>query len=286
MADWVEGIRPSQALKSNKPKPQGAETREPELEDNSFESAKILLPTSALNQCENLFAAADEMRAKASSMFFDDKGLMGLSCCHDNLLFFTNIKTPGEQQFYMFALLETLFQHLPVHFLVGFLYDIAYKLPTGQSKNTAKLAVKDALRTSQAVAQLWFQMRTLNDTIGNIDVDPVDLTFVEEELPQVMKQYEKAVVAMHKKMSQLGANRLWMNAYAISIQLQTKLQQRKFELERVKQHFHHNKADAKQTTHIQDAMNHWDSHIKDLQHSSNKKCDQMKELINANKSPQ
>ncbi|CAK5282226.1 unnamed protein product [Mycena citricolor] len=123
MADWVEGKRPARSA----PNTAAAPTLEVD-DDDVIEAPSIPLPRSVLNECERSFAAADETRAKTSSQFFDDKGLMGLSCRHDNLLFLANIKTPGERQFYMFALLEALFQHLPTDFVVGFLYDIACQL--------------------------------------------------------------------------------------------------------------------------------------------------------------
>ncbi|KAF8157734.1 hypothetical protein K438DRAFT_1986349 [Mycena galopus ATCC 62051] len=57
--------------------------------------------------------AADENREKASTRFFEDTGLMGLLCCHDRVLFLVNMCSAGKKQYYMLALLEMLFQHLP-----------------------------------------------------------------------------------------------------------------------------------------------------------------------------
>ncbi|CAK5284042.1 unnamed protein product [Mycena citricolor] len=124
MAEWVEGIRPHKAA-SKAAAPEG---------DDVIEAPDIPLPRSVLNECERSFAAADEARTTVNSAFFDDKGLMGISCRHDNLLFLANIKTPGERQFYMFALLEAIFQHLPRHFVIGFLYDIACQLQRSACK--------------------------------------------------------------------------------------------------------------------------------------------------------
>ncbi|CAK5275206.1 unnamed protein product [Mycena citricolor] len=100
------GKRPARSA----PNTAAAPTLEVDDED-VIEAPSIPLPRSVLNECERSFAAADETRAKTSSQFFD-----------------ANIKTPGERQFYMFALLEALFQHLPTDFVVGFLYDIACQL--------------------------------------------------------------------------------------------------------------------------------------------------------------
>ncbi|KAJ6487507.1 hypothetical protein DFH09DRAFT_1252792 [Mycena vulgaris] len=86
------------------------------------------VPTSVLDECEASSTAADERRTKSSTQFFDNTALMGLNCRHNHLLFLVNMKTAGEKQFYMYALLEMLFQHLPWKFVVGFLYDIACQL--------------------------------------------------------------------------------------------------------------------------------------------------------------
>ncbi|CAK5274956.1 unnamed protein product [Mycena citricolor] len=101
MAQWVEGIRPTRPA----PGSAAAPTQEAN-DDDEIEALSIPLPRSVLNECERSFAAADETRAKSSSQFFDNKGLMGLSCRHDNLLFLANIKRPGERQFYMFTLIR------------------------------------------------------------------------------------------------------------------------------------------------------------------------------------
>ncbi|KAG6824466.1 hypothetical protein H0H92_006807, partial [Tricholoma furcatifolium] len=54
--------------------------------------------------------------------------LMGLLCCHDVVLFMTNMCSAGEKQHYVIALIETLFQHLPPTFCIGLLYDIGCQL--------------------------------------------------------------------------------------------------------------------------------------------------------------
>ncbi|KAJ7050072.1 hypothetical protein C8F01DRAFT_1264337 [Mycena amicta] len=56
--------------------------------------------------------------------FFAQTGLMGLVCRHDIVLFFVNMESTGEKQYYVFLLLEELFQHLPKNIKVGALYNI------------------------------------------------------------------------------------------------------------------------------------------------------------------
>ncbi|KAJ3990660.1 hypothetical protein F5050DRAFT_1532090, partial [Lentinula boryana] len=83
---------------------------------------------SVLDSCEESFTAADENRQKSSTQWFDSTALMGLLCRHDRVLWLVNMTSPGERQHYALTLIDTLFQHLPLHFTVGILYDIACTL--------------------------------------------------------------------------------------------------------------------------------------------------------------
>ncbi|KAJ7840691.1 hypothetical protein B0H14DRAFT_3695455 [Mycena olivaceomarginata] len=87
--------------------------------------SKTRTPSSAEDTEDGL---PDEKRVKASTDFFDDTGLMALLCRHDRVLWLVNMQTRGEQQYYVFVLLETLFQHLPRDITLGILYDIACTL--------------------------------------------------------------------------------------------------------------------------------------------------------------
>jgi hypothetical protein len=88
----------------------------------------LKVPNSALNGCEASFVAADERREKASTQFFDCTGIMGLLCRHDRVLWLANMTSAGEKQFYVIALLQKLFEHLPSEYRVGVLYDIGCQL--------------------------------------------------------------------------------------------------------------------------------------------------------------
>ncbi|KAK6974066.1 hypothetical protein R3P38DRAFT_3335886 [Favolaschia claudopus] len=112
--------------KTTRPRKRAKQREEdPDAVDDDYESERQRLPRSVLDACEASFKAADERRVKASTKFFDDTALMALVCSHDRVLFVTNMHSAGEKQFYMIALLETLFQHLPRDIRVGFLYDVA-----------------------------------------------------------------------------------------------------------------------------------------------------------------
>ena len=88
----------------------------------------LKVPNSVLNECEESFVAADEMRQKASTQFFSDTGVMALLCRHDRVLWLANMTSAGERQYYALALLHQLFEHLPLHVRIGVLYDIGCKL--------------------------------------------------------------------------------------------------------------------------------------------------------------
>ncbi|KAJ7053123.1 hypothetical protein C8F01DRAFT_1330923 [Mycena amicta] len=115
MEAYVDGVR---SVKRPSKK------RHTEAEEDGYE-AGMQVPKSSLDACGSSFKAANESREKASTTFFAQTGLMGLVCRHDIVLFFVNMDSAGEKQYYAFLLLEELFQHLPKKIKVGGLYDIA-----------------------------------------------------------------------------------------------------------------------------------------------------------------
>lgn len=136
MDAFVETVRPprAQSKKSKKKSHLVDDDDDEEEVEDHFEDPQLPVPKSVLDDCEASFAAADERRMKSSTQFFDDTGLMGLVCRHDHALFLVNMKSAGEKQSNMFALLETFLSHLPRSFLVGFLYDIACNLERSARK--------------------------------------------------------------------------------------------------------------------------------------------------------
>jgi len=95
---------------------------------------KEFLPEEILDECERSFDAAQEKIAKASGRFYGDTGLMALVCRHDRLLWIVNLTTPGERQYYAFALIDRLFREIPDDWHVGLLYDIACQLQRSMLK--------------------------------------------------------------------------------------------------------------------------------------------------------
>ncbi|CAK5268151.1 unnamed protein product [Mycena citricolor] len=225
MAQWVKGIRPTRPA----PGSAAAPTQEAN-DDDEIKAPSIPLPRSVLNECERSFAAADETRAKSSSQFFDNKGLMGLSCRHDNLLFLANIKTPGDRQFYMSALIEALLQHLPTRLC-------------RQLKNAGKLAIQDVLRKTLLMDKLKVQMSQWNDTIFKEDADPIYIHFAEQEYAKAHEKLSKLAESVRKQKAMMGVEnkanlskmvqskyiQVQMNAAAAKTKLRSRLRQRKRE---------------------------------------------------------
>jgi hypothetical protein len=116
MEDFVKQQRPSEPSQAH------------QTTDNDGFEPSMQVPISVLNDCENSFKAADERRVKASTQFFSDTGLMALLCRHDRVLWLANMTSPGERQYYALALINKLFEHLPLSMRVGLLYDIGCKL--------------------------------------------------------------------------------------------------------------------------------------------------------------
>jgi hypothetical protein len=127
MESFVDSVRPPQKP-ARKPRKAAVVEEEDEEEEDHIEDPDMPVPKSVLDDCQASFSAADEKRTKSSTQFFDDTGLMGLNCRHDHLLFLVNMKTAGEKQFNMYALLYMFLLHLPRWFVIGFLYDIACQL--------------------------------------------------------------------------------------------------------------------------------------------------------------
>ncbi|KAJ7300479.1 hypothetical protein DFH08DRAFT_828432 [Mycena albidolilacea] len=127
MEEYVESVRAAKEHGGKNDKRRKRATVQ-EVEDETedgYEFERLPLPRSVLDGCEASFKAADEKWEKASTEFFEDTALMGLLCRHDRVLWVANMHSAGEKQFYVVALIETLFQHIPHDIRVGILYDVA-----------------------------------------------------------------------------------------------------------------------------------------------------------------
>ncbi|KAJ8079186.1 hypothetical protein PM082_021686 [Marasmius tenuissimus] len=86
---------------------------------------EVVVPDDIVDSDRDAYKAAKGDSQKKPNDIFDENGLMALVCRHDIPLFVTSIDTPGEQQKDAVALLEALFQMLPLLATVVGLYDIA-----------------------------------------------------------------------------------------------------------------------------------------------------------------
>ncbi|KAI5887797.1 uncharacterized protein SCHCODRAFT_02515344 [Schizophyllum commune H4-8] len=121
-AEWVEAIRGDGAASTNVKRRRGAQgggTVTSSIDDPPT------LPAESLEQCKSSFKAAQSSIAKASVRRHDVTAAMALLCRHDVPLFWANMTSAGEKQYYVVALMDALTQHLPCEWTIGFLYDIA-----------------------------------------------------------------------------------------------------------------------------------------------------------------
>ncbi|KAJ7891605.1 hypothetical protein B0H14DRAFT_3428393 [Mycena olivaceomarginata] len=121
--EYMDGVRGTSG-KKERPRKHRVGVHMLDEDKDSYEHEDLLLPRSVLDGCEASFKAADEKREKASTDFFEDTALMALVCRH-NRVFLANMHSAGEKQFYVIALVETLFQHIPHDIVVGLLYNVA-----------------------------------------------------------------------------------------------------------------------------------------------------------------
>jgi hypothetical protein len=143
MEKFVDAVRGTEKPKRAKRRKAHVEEEEdederdvvqPDDDEDGYEHPALRLPRSVLDSCEASFKAADEKRAKASTKLHDDTALMALLCRHDRVLWIVNMHSAGEKQFPVLLLIETLYQHLPLWFVVGLLYDIACQLERSARK--------------------------------------------------------------------------------------------------------------------------------------------------------
>jgi len=78
-----------------------------------------IVPNEAVNECKSSHTAGSGSNSKTNMNKFDHGGQMALVCHHDIPLLLTNIDMLGEQQKYVVALLEHLYDLLPPQATVG-----------------------------------------------------------------------------------------------------------------------------------------------------------------------
>ncbi|KAJ3792094.1 hypothetical protein GGU11DRAFT_865191 [Lentinula aff. detonsa] len=122
---YIDTVRPQRSQVKPPHKRQKADNN---VEEQDHLKDGLRVPKSVLDGCLASFTAADEAHIKGSTRYFDVTANMTLLCRHDFPLFSVNIDTAGEGQHFVFALLSKLFENLPAHIEVRFLYDIGCQL--------------------------------------------------------------------------------------------------------------------------------------------------------------
>ncbi|THV02106.1 hypothetical protein K435DRAFT_853082 [Dendrothele bispora CBS 962.96] len=115
MEDYVEARRNSREAKRSR--------HQDNPEDDCMEPG-MKVPKSVLDSCGKSFEAANGT-AKSRGKGFDERALAGMFCPHGGCLFLVTMSSVGEKQHYILVMLQTLFNHIPDSWTVGFLYDIA-----------------------------------------------------------------------------------------------------------------------------------------------------------------
>ncbi|KAF9513355.1 hypothetical protein BS47DRAFT_1265433, partial [Hydnum rufescens UP504] len=131
----------------------------------------LRVPNSYLDNCGESFIAADGERVKTPGQHFSDTGMMAGVCRHDRVIVWSNMWTPGEQQFYALAIIDFVMAQLPVHWRVGILYDVGCQihrstlkwnlLPQWMPRIVFGISVFHAYG-HQWVCQLWYHPRKGN----------------------------------------------------------------------------------------------------------------------------
>lgn len=106
----------------------GSKASEPSSSSADAVIPGLQLPNHVFDGCGECFIAADENKKKAESSLYSNTGLMALTCCHDRVLFMVNLQDAGEKQYNALALIQALFDELPLQWKTGILYDIGCQL--------------------------------------------------------------------------------------------------------------------------------------------------------------
>ncbi|KAJ6462576.1 hypothetical protein C8R45DRAFT_841653 [Mycena sanguinolenta] len=82
------------------------------------------IPQDVLDACETSWEAANEKKRKADPQRYDASGVFVVTCRHSQVLFMCNIDTPGKQQAYVIACIETIASLLPPSATILQTYDV------------------------------------------------------------------------------------------------------------------------------------------------------------------
>ncbi|KIJ38152.1 hypothetical protein M422DRAFT_177045 [Sphaerobolus stellatus SS14] len=110
-----------------------------------------MVPPGSIKDSEGHHNAAKDHGDDSSDTMFSPKGGMAMVCHHNIPLFYCNIITKGEQQFYSIALIKKLALLLPGNATIGLLYDIGCILDQAISKHNLIPDITPRLTCATAV---------------------------------------------------------------------------------------------------------------------------------------
>ncbi|KAH6909713.1 hypothetical protein BKA70DRAFT_1425430 [Coprinopsis sp. MPI-PUGE-AT-0042] len=287
--DHVEECRPDRSTNS-KPASNEDDRKEPGMK----------VPNSVLSGCHDSFTAADEKRRKASTTHFADTGLMALQCRHDTVLWMVNMTTPGERQFYAIALLLKLFSHLPENAHVGLLYDIACQLE--QSCQKWELLGDLVNRMTFAVSRLpCGELADLDQRLvagaDSWDIPLDELVTARESLTTKLASLNASLAAKQNRLDLTGREELQkiassrffalkVNARALRDRILSKLQNRKFEMERLEKVIRGGgSSEQKLHSHVEVQLKKQEPQISNLIKRYNTMCTEMADMIRRHVAP-
>ncbi|KAK6996412.1 hypothetical protein R3P38DRAFT_2799725 [Favolaschia claudopus] len=89
-----------------------------------LKNPKRSVPQEVIEMCEESWDAANEKKGRANAERYDASGVFVLTCRHGQVIFMCNIDTPGEQQCYIFAMLQEVIKMLPANATLVQFYDV------------------------------------------------------------------------------------------------------------------------------------------------------------------
>ncbi|KIK55897.1 hypothetical protein GYMLUDRAFT_248296 [Collybiopsis luxurians FD-317 M1] len=306
--EFVETVWPTTKGRHRKDKPEAPP------EDNCYEGPLKVL-NSTLDACEDSFTAADGDRQKASMQFFDSTALMGLLCCHDQVLFLVNMTTPGEHQHYAFSLIEELFKHLPssyTHYtrlltlnsqiqhddhysLAGFGTWLARKWKAAKGKWEKGNEDVFSMCTLQFLHEQW-ELQGIylgqSQSSGKKEIEKaLQLHKAQDTLQDSVRRLEDIVTDLSAEQYEVleaqAELQVLVGERTVKEHLRQKLRARKFERDRLECSFHRqlNTSKWKLHNHTEQTVKHCNLGIQSLAQKYNRLCAKMEELIKTRPTP-
>ncbi|THU94400.1 hypothetical protein K435DRAFT_820010 [Dendrothele bispora CBS 962.96] len=168
-----------------------------------------------------------------------------------------------------------------------------------QSRNKGKRAVEECMQLRRGQKVLEKRMKLLEDIITNVNAASYEIAAAQLDLPKAVEDYNKATDKLRKKERALGAHEKTqlhrlinnsyvqkrMNALALKSRLRSRVQARKFELDRLERSYRRKRSDQHLKEHTADSVKRRDPDIQQLAQKYNKLVQEMRDLVMTKKAP-